>query len=328
MIARRQEEHPMTTPTSPRGQATDAAQTLVRNVEQVVVGKHDVVTAAVTVLLARGHLLIEDVPGVGKTVLAKALARSIDGPFARIQFTADLLPSDITGVSIFRQQSGEFVFRPGPVFTAVLLGDEINRATPRTQSSLLEAMEENQVTVDGIRHDLNPPFFVMATQNPIELEGTYPLPFAQMDRFMARLRIGYLPADEEQRMIRERVLNSPLDRLDAVMDCARLVALQEAVRAVTIADDLVAYVVGIVQRTRELDRIEYGASPRSGLDLVRYSQATALLAGRDYVMPDDIKAGARVVLAHRLIVKKGTRHATVASDALVEEAVAAVEVPV
>jgi MoxR-like ATPase len=311
-----------------RVDATRKADTIIKNINQVIIGKSDVVTQAVAALIAEGHILLEDVPGVGKTVLAKALAASIAGKFKRVQFTADLLPSDITGVTIYRQNNGEFTFRPGPLFANVLLGDEINRATPRTQSSLLEAMEESQATVDGERYELENPFLVMATQNPIELEGTYPLPFAQMDRFMVRLRLGYLPVDGERQMLRARVHGSPLEQLAAVVDCDNLLAIQAAVRDISITDELVDYLIAIVRQTRDNEAIEYGASPRGSLDLMRYSQAMALIAGRDYVLPDDIKAAAVPVLAHRVIVRQGTRYGTLHVGELLEKLVESIDVPV
>ena len=310
------------------GGAARRIASIVENVENVIVGKHEVVAQAVSALLSEGHVLVEDVPGVGKTMLAKAIARSIDGEFKRIQFTADLLPSDVTGVNMYEQHTGSFRFRAGPVFANVLLGDEINRGTPRTQSSLLEAMEEAQVTVDGHRHGLRCPFFVMATQNPIELEGTYPLPFAQMDRFIIRLRLGYLDADEERRMVRERIVSSPIDEVSAVVSCDEILALQRAVREVRITEELLAYAIAVVQRTRSAETIEYGASPRASLDLVRYAQASALSRGRGYVLPDDVKHAAPGVLAHRLIVRKGTRHATLSTDAIIADILNDLPVPV
>lgn len=311
-----------------RAQGTRLAKALVDNVGRVIIGKQPLVTRAVCALLAEGHVLLEDVPGVGKTMLAKALARSIDGRFQRIQFTADLLPSDVTGVNIFDPQKGEFTFRPGPLFANVLLGDEINRATPRTQSSLLEAMEEVQVTVDGERRDLTRPFLVIATQNPIELEGTYPLPFAQMDRFIVRLGLGYLDAADEAEMLRSRVRRSPIDDLESVLNCDELVDIQRHVEAVTVAEALFDYIVAIVRATRESPVLEYGASPRATLDLMRYSQAWALLNDRDYVLPDDVKQSATVVMAHRVIIRKGTRHATLNADEVIAELVENVAVPV
>ena len=308
--------------------AARSIASLVASIEKVIVGKHEAVVQAVSALLGEGHVLVEDVPGVGKTMLAKAIARSIDGEFKRIQFTADLLPSDVTGVNMYEQHSGSFRFRAGPIFANVLLGDEINRGTPRTQSSLLEAMEESQVTIDGHRHSLRRPFFVLATQNPIELEGTYPLPFAQMDRFIIRLRLGYLGADDEQRMVRQQLVASPIDEVCPVISSEELLALQRMVRGVRITDELLAYAVTVVQRTRSTESVEYGASPRASLDLVRYAQATALSHGRDYVLPDDIKQGAPGVLAHRLIVRKGTRHATLSTDAIIADILNNLPVPV
>ena len=312
----------------PAGAAPPTAATLIANIERVIIGKPAVVRHAVAALLAQGHILIEDLPGVGKTMLAKAIARSIEGEFKRIQFTADLLPSDITGVNIYRQDRAEFSFRPGPVFANVLLGDEINRATPRTQSSLLEAMEEWQVTVDGTRYELARPFLVMATQNPIELEGTYPLPFAQMDRFLVRLRLGYLQPAEERRMLRERLQRVPIDELGPVIACAELVELQRQVRAVAITDELLDYTVALVGATRAAPALAYGASPRAALDLMHFAQAMAYLDGRAYVLPDDLKHAAPAVLAHRVIVRKGTRHATLSTETLIEELVQTVAVPV
>ncbi len=307
---------------------TAKARGLVENIEKVIIGKTVVATQAVTALLANGHILLEDVPGIGKTMLARALAASITGDFRRIQFTADLLPSDITGVNIYRQHEGEFQFRKGPLFCNVLLGDEINRATPRTQSALLEAMEEHQTTVDGVRYPLDDPFIVIATQNPIELEGTYPLPFAQMDRFIIRLRLGYVEADQEREMLKSRIKSSPIDELQAAIDCDELVELQAKVRDISITDELLDYVVAIVRSTREAEHLEYGSSPRGSLDLMRFSQATALLNGRDYVLPDDIKESAPSILAHRVIVHRGTRHGTLNTSEYINELVETVAVPV
>jgi MoxR-like ATPase len=306
----------------------DRASKLVSNIEKVIIGKHREVIQAVSALLSDRHMLIEDVPGIGKTMLAKAIARSIDAQFKRIQFTADLLPSDITGVNIYHQLSGEFRFRPGPLFANVLLGDEINRATPRTQSSLLEAMEENQVTIDGTLYPVPKPFFVIATQNPIELEGTYPLPFAQLDRFVIRLRLGYLSPLEERLMIQEQIDASPIDALEPVLDCQELLELQDAVRQIRITEELTDYAVAIVQKTRSTPGIEFGASPRASLDLVRYSQATALIDCRDYVLPDDIKASAHLVLAHRLITRKGARQAELDTHHIISNILGEIEVPV
>jgi MoxR-like ATPase len=272
--------------------------------------------------------LLEDLPGLGKTLLAKAIARSLSADFKRIQFTADLLPSDITGVTIYAQERHEFSFRKGPVFTNILLGDEINRATPRTQSSLLEAMEEQNVTVDGAVYPLASPFFVMATQNPVELEGTYPLPFAQMDRFMIRLSIGYLDKEAEVTMLREQQTADPLAVIQPVMTCDTLVALQAAVRRVDVEESLRGYLVDLVHATRADDSLEYGASPRGSLDLQTFSQALALWHGRSYVLPDDVKYAAGIVLPHRFICRKGTRSVTASAQSVIDHIVDAVPVPV
>lgn len=301
---------------------------LITNVSTAFIGKEQVVSHAILALISGGHVLIEDVPGLGKTLLAKAIARSLAADFKRIQFTADLLPSDITGVTIYAQERHEFTFRRGPIFTNILLGDEINRATPRTQSSLLEAMEEQTVTVDGHRYPLESPFFVMATQNPVELEGTYPLPFAQMDRFMIRLSIGYLDKESEVEMLRQQQTTDPLDRVEPVMDCQTLARIHAAVRQVTIDESLLGYLVEIVHATRATDSLEYGASPRGSLDLQLFSQATALLHGRDYVLPDDIKQSARLILPHRLIARKGTRSVTVSARTVIDHIVDSVPVPI
>jgi MoxR-like ATPase len=308
--------------------ATTQTRRLIANVCGVFIGKEEVVTRAVLTLISGGHLLLEDVPGLGKTLLAKAIAKSLSADFKRIQFTADLLPSDITGVTVFSQERHEFTFRRGPIFTNILLGDEINRATPRTQSSLLEAMEEQSVTVDGARHPLEMPFFVMATQNPVELEGTYPLPFAQMDRFMLRLSIGYLAKEAEMQMLRAQQTAEPLEQVAAAMNCRTLLRIQEAVRQVAIEEALLGYVVEIVQATRSVESLEYGASPRGSLDLQRFSQAMALVNGRSYVLPDDIKQSARLVLPHRLITRKGTRSVTVSASSVIDRIVESVPVPI
>lgn len=308
-------------------QAVELVKRLIANVARAFVGKDEVVESAALTLIAGGHALLEDVPGVGKTLLARALAKSLAAEFKRVQFTADLLPSDVTGVTTFSQERHEFVFRPGPVFANVLLGDEINRATPRTQSSLLEAMEEGAVTVDGVRHELPAPFFVIATQNPVELEGTYPLPFAQMDRFMSRLSIGYMDRAAEMEMLRKQQAADPLASVEEVMDCATLLQLMGRVRRTRIEASLVGYIVDLVNATRKAEMLEYGASPRGSLDLQAYAQAMALARGREYVLPDDIKAGARMVLPHRLIARRGSRSVSLGARAVIDQIIESVPVP-
>lgn len=280
---------------------TTTAEQVRRSVEGVIEGKPEVVRLSLTVLLAEGHLLIEDVPGVGKTMLAKALARSIDCSVRRIQFTPDLLPSDITGVSIWDQQQRDFEFKPGAIFAQIVIGDEINRASPKTQSALLESMEERQVTIDGNSYELPSPFMVVATQNPVEMEGTYPLPEAQRDRFMARVSIGYPSADAELEMLGVHGGSSPLDDLQPVTHAADIVKLIDAVRAVHVADTVRRYVVDLVSATRSHPDLRLGASPRASLHLLRASKAAAALAGREYALPDDVQALAAPVLAHRLL---------------------------
>lgn len=286
------------------GQLEDLVATAHRireAMESVIEGKADVIRLTLTVLLAEGHLLIEDVPGVGKTMLAKALARSIDCPVRRVQFTPDLLPSDITGVSAYNQQTREFEFKPGPVFANIVVGDEINRASPKTQSALLECMEEHQVTVDGITYELDTPFMVIATQNPIEMEGTYPLPEAQRDRFTARIAMGYPEPTAELEMLDVHGAASPLDKLEPVATTAEIKALIDAVRSIYVSPAVKRYAIDLVTATRQTSELRLGASPRSTLQLVRAARAHAAMAGRDYVIPDDIQELAVPVLAHRLL---------------------------
>lgn len=280
---------------------TTTADEVRQSVERVIEGKPEAVRLSLTVLLAEGHLLIEDVPGVGKTMLAKALARSIDCSVRRIQFTPDLLPSDITGVSVYDQQRKEFEFKPGAIFAQIVIGDEINRASPKTQSALLESMEERQVTIDGHTHELPHPFMVVATQNPVEMEGTYPLPEAQRDRFMARLSIGYPSVDAELEMLDVHGGVSPLDDLQPVAGAHDIAKLIDAVRGVHVADPVRRYAVDLVTATRHHPELRLGASPRATLQLVRAAKAAAALAGRDYALPDDVQALAVPVLAHRLL---------------------------
>ena len=281
----------------------ETGEKVVANVERVIVGKHNEVRLALVALMCRGHLLIEDVPGTGKTVLAKALARSLDCTFRRIQFTPDLLPSDVTGLSIYNQKTQEFEFRPGPIMAQVVLADEINRATPKTQSSLLECMEERQATIDGITYPMPDPFLVIATQNPIEYEGTFALPEAQLDRFMLRLRLGYPQSIEEIVILDEQKRSHPLDELTVVCSNEELREMQAAVREVYVDSSVSEYIVRLVNGTRNHADVYLGASPRGSIALYRASQAYAGLMGRDYVIPDDVKALAEPCLAHRLIIK-------------------------
>jgi MoxR-like ATPase len=297
------------------------------NVERVIEGKPEVVRLALVVLLAEGHLLIEDVPGVGKTMLAKALARSIDCTVRRIQFTPDLLPSDVTGVSVYDLQTREFEFRPGAVFANLVVGDEINRASPKTQSALLEAMEERQVTVDGTTYELEAPFMVIATQNPIEMEGTYPLPEAQRDRFTARVSMGYPSPEAELEMLDTHGGPAALDDLEPVTDAQAVRKLIDVVRSVHVSDEVKRYVVDLVGATRKAPELRLGASPRAALQLLRASRAAASLAGRDYVLPDDVQGLAVSVLAHRLLPTAEAQVARRTTEAVVADLVARLPLP-
>lgn len=300
---------------------------LVDNVSQVIVGKRDCLELLLVGLLAEGHVLIEDIPGLGKTLLAKSLARSMGASFKRVQFTPDLLPADITGFNIYDQQTGRFVFQPGPVMAHVLLADEINRTIPRTQSSLLESMEERQVTVDGSTYALPRPFFVMATQNPIELEGTFPLPEAQLDRFLLRIRLGYPSLKEEKEILGRFQEKDPLEDLAQVATPEEICGLQEARKKIHVSDPVREYISLIVAATREDPRVRLGASPRGSLGLMRTGQAAAALRGRSFVLPDDVKALASCVLAHRLILKEEERLRETRPESVVEDILSRVPVP-
>src|SRR5215210_3296199 len=305
----------------------DILEAVLSNVERVIVGKRQEVELALIALVCQGHLLIEDVPGVGKTVLAKSLARSIGCSFKRIQFTPDLLPSDVTGVSIYNQKNGEFEFRPGPVIAQIVLADEINRATPKTQASLLEAMEERQVTVDGSTYRMPHPFMVLATQNPIEYEGTFPLPEAQLDRFMMRIRLGYPQRDEEVTILDRQQYGHPVEDLQQVASSEELVAAQAEVQHVHVAPELRQYIVDLAADSRKHPDVYLGASPRGSLALFRGAQARALLRGREYAIPDDVKALAESALAHRLIVNPSARMKGTSQPSIVAEILRSVPVP-
>jgi MoxR-like ATPase len=301
---------------------------LIANVARVVHAPAETLQLCVLALVAEGHVIIEDFPGVGKTMLAKSLARSLDVPFSRLQFTPDLLPSDVTGVNVFNQRTNEFEFRPGPVFANVLLVDEINRASPKTQAALLEAMQESQVTIDGDTYPLDRPFMVLATQNPIEYEGTYPLPEAQLDRFAMRLSLGYPPLAEEARMLSEQTTAPPLEALRPVATSVEVLAAVEEARSLFVEESLNRYVVALLRHTRSSSRLALGASPRAGISLLRVAKARALAEGRDYVLPDDVKAIAPAVLSHRLILAPEARSAGLTAEEVVREAIEQTPVPV
>jgi MoxR-like ATPase len=311
-----------------RAAATKAARSLIDNVERVIRGKRAPVEAAVTCLLAGGHLLVEDVPGVGKTMLARSIARSVRGSFKRIQATPDLLPADITGASVYYPADGTFEFMPGPLFANVVLMDEINRTTPRTQSALLEAMDEGAVTVEGVRHPLPDAFFLIATQNPVEHHGTYPLPEGQLDRFAIAMDMGYVDAVTEREIVRSQLASHPIDELDAVLSLDDVVGVRRHVRASHVDEEVLEYAMTLTRGTREHPDVELGASPRASITLVRCAQARALLDGREFVLPDDVKSLAVSALGHRMVLAAGMRLEQNRGAEIVKEIVARTPVPV
>ena len=313
---------------TPAPEAGRTVERITDNVASVVHAPRETLRLCALCLVSEGHLIIEDLPGVGKTTLAKALARSVGLGFGRLQFTPDLLPSDVTGVNVYNQRSHEFEFRPGPVFANVLLVDEINRTSPKTQAALLEAMQERQVTVDGVTYHLAPPFMTMATQNPIEYEGTYPLPEAQLDRFTMRIAIGYPPLAAEAQMLTEQTTTDPLEVLSPVASAEDVLGAIEHARRVYVEESVQRYVVALLRHTRGDTRLHLGASPRAGINLLRVAKARALVAGRDYVVPDDVKAVAPTVLAHRLILAPEARSSGLSDEDIVREAVERTPVPV
>ena len=307
--------------------AREVAQRIVDNVKAVIIGKDHSVELGVVAMMCQGHALIEDVPGVGKTMLARSIARSAGCTFKRIQFTPDLLPTDVTGVSIYNQKSGEFEFREGPIISQLVLADEINRATPKTQSALLEAMEERQVTVEGVTHQVPLPFMVMATQNPVEYEGTFPLPEAQLDRFLLTISLGYPTIEEELAIIEQQRVAHPIETLEAVTTAEDIRGLQAATRDIFVDDLIRQYIVSVTEATRSQPDISLGSSPRGSLGLFRASQAQALIRGRDYVLPDDVKELAGAVLAHRVIVAAPARMRGVSAREIIEAVVEQTPVP-
>ncbi len=307
--------------------ARELAQKIIENIEKVIVGKSRAVELGVIALMCEGHALIEDVPGVGKTMLARSIARSVGASFKRIQFTPDLLPTDVTGVSIYNQQTGAFEFREGPIIAQMVLADEVNRATPKTQSAMLEAMDERQVTVEGITHAVPSPFMVMATQNPVEYEGTFPLPEAQLDRFLLIISLGYPTIEEELEIIERQQMAHPIESLEPVATAQEVIDLQRAIRAIYVDDLVKEYIVNLTNATRSHDDISLGASPRASLAMYRGGQAIALIRGRDFVLPDDVKDLALPMLSHRMIVSPAARMRGVSSPDVVETILEQTPVP-
>ena len=307
--------------------ARDIAHSILNNVKRVIVGKDEAIEMGVLALMCHGHALIEDVPGVGKTMLARSIARSVGCSFKRIQFTPDMLPTDVTGVSIYNQKVGDFEFRPGPIMAQVVLADEINRATPKTQSALLECMEERQVTVDGVTYAMARPFMVLATQNPIEYEGTFPLPEAQLDRFLLRITLGYPTAAEEVTIINSQQLSHPIEKLEAVANPADITVLQEAVKEIYVDDLIKEYIVSLIEASRKHPEAALGGSPRASIGLFRCAQALALMKGREYALPDDVKTLVASVLAHRVIVSPSARMRGIDGRKIVKDLAEQVPVP-
>lgn len=309
------------------GIVAEITERIAQGVGQVIIGKRNEVRLAVLGLLCKGHILIEDIPGVGKTMMARSLAKAIGCTFSRIQFTPDMLPSDVTGVSIYNQRSNEFEFRPGPLMAQIVLADEINRATPKTQSALLEAMEEKQVTVDGVTYPMDNPFMILATQNPIEYEGTFPLPEAQLDRFIMRIQLGYPTPAEEMTVLAAQQYQHPIGNLQQAVGLEELLAAQEAIKQVYVAEEVKQYIINLVTASRVHSDVYLGSSPRGSLALFRTSQARAAMAGREYVVPDDVKALAEVTLAHRIIVGPSARIKDISSRTIVQDILATTPVP-
>jgi len=301
---------------------------IIENIEKVMIGKREVVELSVIALLAQGHVLLEDVPGVGKTMMVRSLAKSIGADFRRIQFTPDLLPSDVTGVSIYNPKEMEFQFVPGPILGNIILADEINRTSPKTQSALLEAMEESSITIDGITHSLNKPFFVMATQNPIEYEGTYPLPEAQLDRFLLKMNMGYPTMEEEMEVLTRVQIQAPIEKLKAVVSTEELVLLQNEVKQVYVDETIKRYIVEMSIGTRTHPHVYLGVSPRGSIALMKAAQSYAFMQGRDYVIPDDVQSLIKAVFVHRLIVKSEAKFEGVSAEAIVDDVVSQIAVPI